>query len=104
MRRFLILLLLLTLAFVGCSERFATAEGGYLDEKTGKIYKPLSEAFEAIAGGEEVGEWESTLYEDTLTFLEIPLADGTRMTVTDYASAGKLWRQASRMAVWMLGK
>ena len=39
-----------------------------------------------------------------LVALEIPLADGTRMTVTDYASAGKLWRQASRMAVWMLGK
>ena len=78
MRRFLILLLLLTLAFVGCSARFATAEGGYLDEKTGKIYKPLSEAFEAIAGGEEVGEWESTLYEDTLTFLEIPHADPDR--------------------------
>ena len=39
-----------------------------------------------------------------LVALEIPLTDGTRMTVTDYASAGKLWRQASRMAVWMLGK
>ncbi len=39
-----------------------------------------------------------------LVALEVPLEDGTYMTVTDYASAGKLWRQASRMAVWMLGK
>lgn len=79
MRRFLILLLLLALALVGCSARFTTTEGGYLDEKTGKIYKPLTEAFEAISGGEEVGIWESTLYEDdTLTFLEIPQADPAR--------------------------
>ena len=78
MRRFSILLLLLALLLVGCSARFTTTEGGYLDEKTGKIYKPLSEAFEAISGGEVVGEWESTLYEDTLTFLEIPDADPNR--------------------------
>jgi len=39
-----------------------------------------------------------------LVALEVPLADGTRMTVTDYASAGKLWRRESRMAVWMRGK
>ena len=78
MRRFLILLLLLALTLVGCSARFTTTEGGYLDEKTGKIYKPLTEAFEAISGGEEVGVWESTLYEDTLMFLEIPDADPAR--------------------------
>lgn len=32
----------------------------------------------------------------------IPLADGGYMTVTDYASAGKLWTEESKMAVWML--
>ena len=35
---------------------------------------------------------------------EIPLADGSCMHVTDYASAGKLWTQESKMAAWMLVK
>ena len=36
--------------------------------------------------------------------LHIPLKDGTKMPVTDYASAGKLWTEESKMAVWMLTK
>lgn len=40
-------------------------------------------------------------YENILE-LEVPLADGRRMHVTDYASAGKLWTKESRMAAWML--
>lgn len=35
---------------------------------------------------------------------DIPLTDGTKMTLTDYASAGKLWTQESKMAVWILTK
>lgn len=34
--------------------------------------------------------------------IEIPLENGKKMTVTDYASAGKLWGEESKMAVWML--
>lgn len=34
--------------------------------------------------------------------LEIPLANGTTMHVTDYASAGKTWSEESKMAAWML--
>lgn len=34
--------------------------------------------------------------------LQIPLKDGTWQTLTDYASAGKLWTQESKMAVWLL--
>lgn len=34
--------------------------------------------------------------------VQIPLTDGSVMTVTDYASAGKLWTKESKMAVWML--
>lgn len=34
--------------------------------------------------------------------MEIPLADGSRMHVTDYASAGKLWTEESKMAAWIL--
>ena len=34
--------------------------------------------------------------------VEVPLADGRKMHVTDYASAGKLWTQESKMAAWML--
>ena len=32
----------------------------------------------------------------------VPLADGSSMLVTDYSSAGKLWTEESKMAVWML--
>lgn len=34
--------------------------------------------------------------------MEVPLADGKKMHVTDYASAGKLWNEKSKMAAWML--
>ena len=33
---------------------------------------------------------------------KVPLKDGTYMNVTDYSSAGKLWTEESKMAVWML--
>ena len=33
---------------------------------------------------------------------EVPLSNGNYMTVTDYASAGKLWNEETKMAVWML--
>ena len=36
--------------------------------------------------------------------VEMPLMDGTKMHVTDYASAGKLWTTESKMAAWMLIK
>lgn len=35
---------------------------------------------------------------------EVKLSDGSAMLVTDYASAGKLWNEESKMAVWMLTK
>jgi len=34
----------------------------------------------------------------------VPLTDGKTMLVTDYSSAGKLWTEESKMAVWMLTK
>ena len=34
--------------------------------------------------------------------LEVPLTDGSKMHVTDYASAGKLYNEESKMAAWML--
>jgi len=33
---------------------------------------------------------------------EVPLENGKTMLVTDYSSAGKLWTEESKMAVWML--
>ena len=35
---------------------------------------------------------------------EVPLINGGKMQVTDYASAGKLWTEACKMAAWMLTK
>lgn len=34
----------------------------------------------------------------------VPLADGSVMHMTDYSSAGKLWTEESKMAVWVLTK
>lgn len=36
--------------------------------------------------------------------LQVPLADGTYMTLTDYASAGKTYTDESKMAAWILTK
>ncbi len=44
---------------------------------------------------------EKTIAFDALLKVELPLSDGSTMTVTDYSSAGKLWTQESKMAVWM---
>lgn len=48
-----------------------------------------------------VPECEIAPYKHILE-LEVPLADGKKMHVTDYASAGKLWTKESKMAAWML--
>lgn len=39
---------------------------------------------------------------DCIVKADIPLLSGEYMTVTDYASAGKLWNNECKMAVWML--
>ncbi len=36
--------------------------------------------------------------------VHVPLDDGSKMPVTDYSSAGKLWTEESKMAAWMLTK
>ncbi|MDD5994645.1 MAG: glycoside hydrolase family 127 protein [Clostridiales bacterium] len=41
---------------------------------------------------------------DNLIEVEIPLKNGDKMHLTDYASAGKLWTQESKMAAWILTK
>lgn len=39
---------------------------------------------------------------NTVINAKIPLSDGTYITVVDYSSAGKLWTEESKMAVWIL--
>ena len=79
MRRFLLIaLLLLSLLLSGCSPRFSVTESGYIDEKTGRHYVALSSAFEAAAGGEEVGTFEDETYGRVVNFRVIPGADATR--------------------------
>lgn len=46
-------------------------------------------------------EEEIAPYEHILE-VTVPLADGRRMHVTDYASAGKIWNDEGRMAAWFL--
>ena len=41
---------------------------------------------------------------DCLLEMQVPLTDGSYMTVTDYGSAGKLWNDETKMAVWMFTK
>jgi DUF1680 family protein len=48
-------------------------------------------------------EVEIAPYEKLLE-VEVPLVDGGKVHVTDYASAGKLWTEESKMAAWMLIK
>jgi len=48
-------------------------------------------------------EVEIAPYEKLLE-VEVPLVNGNKMHVTDYASAGKLWTEESKMAAWMLIK
>ena len=61
----------------------------------------------AISAGDyvevETPEKDSAPYKHILE-VQVPLTDGTKMTVTDYASAGKLWNEESKMAAWMLVK
>jgi len=51
----------------------------------------------------ELPEKDIAPYKHILEVL-VPLAEGGKMTVTDYASAGKLWTEESKMAAWMLVK
>ena len=46
---------------------------------------------------------ETDIYPNILA-VNVPLADGKTMLVTDYASAGKLMNEESKTAVWMLTK
>lgn len=41
---------------------------------------------------------------DNMIELKVPCTDGTWFHVTDYASAGKLWNEESKMAAWILTK
>lgn len=50
-----------------------------------------------------VPEQEIAPYKHQLEVV-VALTDGKKMHVTDYASAGKLWTEESKMAVWMLTK
>ena len=48
----------------------------------------------------DVCSTETSAYPNIIA-VKVPLENGTYMTVTDYASAGKLWTEESKMAVWM---
>ena len=51
----------------------------------------------------DVTDAENIPYENIVS-AKVPLTDGSFMTVTDYSSAGKLWTEESKIAVWMLTK
>ncbi len=41
---------------------------------------------------------------DCILEVQVPLTNGKKMHLTDYSSAGKLWCEESKMAVWILTK
>ena len=41
---------------------------------------------------------------DTVVEAKVPLTDGSKMTLVDYSSAGKTWKEDSKMAAWILTK
>ena len=77
-RAFLLCLVLAALLLTGCSARFSVTENGYTDTKTERHYVALSSAFEAAAGGEEVGTFEDEKYGRVVRFRVIPGADAAR--------------------------
>ena len=48
-------------------------------------------------------ETDAAPYEHVVE-VQVPLTDGSFMTVTDYGSAGKLWTEEAKLAAWMLTK
>ena len=60
----------------------------------------------SIAVGEDgfvdVEECEGKAPYAAIVELKVPLTNGKKMLVTDYSSAGKLWTEESKMAVWFL--
>ena len=61
-------------------------------------------AFKVGADGYIEGyECDREIPYNSIVKLDLP-TDSGRMTLTDYASAGKLWTDESKMAVWMLTK
>ena len=85
-------------------KHFALQRGPLMLAREERLGLPVDTPVTPIAQEGTVETFPGTAPYPAQVALEIPLADGTRMTVTDYASAGKLWREESRMAVWMLGK
>lgn len=51
----------------------------------------------------EFPETDIAPYEHILE-MKVPQTDGSYITLTDYASAGKLWTEESKMAAWLLTK
>ena len=47
---------------------------------------------------------KDTVSFDHIVEAKIPLKNGKFMTVIDYASAGKLWSEESKIAAWMKTK
>lgn len=50
---------------------------------------------EAELATEEIAPYKNMLE------MEVPLKNGTKLHLTDYASAGKLWNEESKMAAWI---
>jgi len=55
-------------------------------------------------GSVDLYETEFNVPYKHLMAFDVKLTDGSRMTLTDYASAGKLWTEESKMAVWFITK
>ena len=45
---------------------------------------------------------EKTAPFDTVLEVKVPLADGSKMTLVNYSSAGKTWSEESKMSAWIL--
>lgn len=50
----------------------------------------------------DVVESENEVPFPCIVKVDVPLTNGKNMLLVDYSSAGKLWSEESKMAVWML--
>lgn len=88
-------------------KHIALRRGPVMLAQENRLGYSVDDPIEVVVGEDgyvEVSKTDAAVPYNSILKLAVPLADGSKMTVTDYASAGKTFNEESKMAVWMLTK
>ena len=88
-------------------KHIALRRGPVMLAQENRLGYSVDDPIEVVVGEDgyvEVCKTDADVPYNSILKLAVPLADGSKMTVTDYASAGKTFNEESKMAVWMLTK